>query len=319
MRTNAKRGALELSLAILILFAGALVVATRREPAQPAGVDLAAERSAAGRRIELPATLREVSGVTSVDSHTLACVQDEDGVLYLVDVERGAVVGARPFGPPGDYEGLARVGDDFYALRSEGALLRLVPAGERLRVAAQHALSLPEKELEGLCHDPTRGLLLVAPKTAPKDAKRQRRIYGWDLTKRELLPEPVLELSLDRLALEAVELGLELPHKKGSPRLKAHFSEVAVDPTSGALLLLCGREQLLLVVSRAGELLAARRFSDELLLQPEGLTFLGPDRLVISSEADMRTPALLRVWTAPTWARPRPPAEGDSSSRARPD
>ncbi|MCA8974491.1 MAG: hypothetical protein KDC98_07200, partial [Planctomycetes bacterium] len=41
-------------------------------------------------RLELPELLREVSGIVAVDDHTLACIQDEAGVVCFVDV-RGEV------------------------------------------------------------------------------------------------------------------------------------------------------------------------------------------------------------------------------------
>src|SRR6185503_8042893 len=36
--------------------------------------------------LTLPDTLREVSGLTHIDASTIACIQDENGILFIYDV-----------------------------------------------------------------------------------------------------------------------------------------------------------------------------------------------------------------------------------------
>src|SRR3954468_243832 len=71
-------------------------------------------------RLILPDTLREISGITELDSVQFACIQDEAGILFIVDARRNEIVSQYTFGPPGDYEAIARVGSTFYVLRSDG-------------------------------------------------------------------------------------------------------------------------------------------------------------------------------------------------------
>jgi len=67
----------------------------------------------------------EVSGLTDLDGNTVACLQDEDATLYVVDIRDGSIRERHPFGPPGDMEGLTRVVKDLYALRSDGLIYHL--------------------------------------------------------------------------------------------------------------------------------------------------------------------------------------------------
>ena len=88
------------------------------DAAQAAGYDLAHPT----RRYPLADELREISGITEVDAHPVACVQDEVGALYFIDLDSRAVTNRLAFGKPGDYEGLTRVGTLYFALRSDGTV-----------------------------------------------------------------------------------------------------------------------------------------------------------------------------------------------------
>jgi uncharacterized protein YjiK len=235
---------------------------------------------------------------------------------------------ALPFGPDGDYEGLARVGDDYFVLRSDGLLCRVTSAGQRLRVAETFALAMPNHDLEGLCHDPRRRALLIAPKDVvkpdekePKRSKGERRrgeeagasdpptakelrdqrvVFAWDLEQKALLAEPVLRLSLEHLKRRAETRGHELPtktNKKGKERtvLRLLFSCIAVHPRTGEIYLLSAADHVLLVVDQLGALRDVHLLDEDALPKPEGLTFMPDGNLVLSSEG-VEGPARLVVY-----------------------
>lgn len=259
-----------------------------------------------GGALLLPPMLHEVSGIVSVDADTVACVQDEHGAIFHVGLRDGRVRAELPFAAPADYEGLAQVGDDWWVLRSDAALLRLRRVGSGLEVAETVLLPLPERESEGLCLDAGSGLLLIAPKTpqrGSKAARDRRLIYGFDLAKRQLLSQPVLQLSVADLVAQAGRLGADVPtreDKKGRtlPDLKLLFSEVAVDPRSHDLWLVSGVDRALLRVDRTGVLRELRVFPEAELPQPEGLAFLPDGRLLVASEGK-GGPGLLRIVDRP--------------------
>jgi hypothetical protein len=271
--------------------------------AAPARAELAYDLAAPDRAIALPAELREVSGLDAVDEHTVACVDDERGVLFLVDLRSGGVT-QRRFGPDGDHEGLARVGADFWVLRSDGRLLRLARDGERLAVAAEFTLDVGHRDLEGLGFDPRRGILLVAPKDRPRGAKEEkdrRPLFGFDPESGRVLPEPVLTLSTSRVVDEARARGVALPErttKKGKPKdpLALRLASVAVHPVTGAIHLLSAADGALLAVDREGRLLALAFLDPRRLPKPEGVAFLPGGDLVIASEGRDGGPGVVEVF-----------------------
>ena len=72
--------------------------------------------------IELDKELREISGLTIFDDQHLGAIQDEKGIMYKIDLDTGEIVGRERFADDGDFEGIERVGDIFYVLRSDGDL-----------------------------------------------------------------------------------------------------------------------------------------------------------------------------------------------------
>jgi hypothetical protein len=150
-----------------------------RAKASIPGYDLARPSAS----FDLPPALAEISALTDVDDHTVACVQDEHGVVYFVDLRRGAVTRSSRFGPDGDYEGLTRIGDDLWVLRSDGLVVQLVPHGDTFAVGKQLTLAIGHQDIEGLGYDPFQKHILVVPKDPPegtKDARRQRFVFAVD-------------------------------------------------------------------------------------------------------------------------------------------
>jgi hypothetical protein len=48
------------------------------------------------RTYTLPEELLEISALTDVDEHTVACVQDEHAMMYLLDLRSGAITQRMP-------------------------------------------------------------------------------------------------------------------------------------------------------------------------------------------------------------------------------
>jgi len=254
----------------------------------------------------LPPELLEVSAITALDERTLACVQDEVGALFLVDL-----LGQRPprvavFGEAGDYEGLARVGDDYWVLRSDGLLLRLRSRDGGLDVASSHRLQTEHENWEGLCFDRDRGVLLILPKDRVgkgKEERGERSVFAVDPSTGTMQPEPVLQLNVTSLIEQAEVSGFDLPTKttaKGKlrPPLKLLGSEILTVPGTDELLLLSAVDRALVRVDRAGRLLGLRLFDEDELSKPEGMAWLPDGRLLVASESTGGL-GLVRVVTPP--------------------
>jgi uncharacterized protein YjiK len=268
-------------------------------PVVVAGYDLAHPL----RSFELPPELKEVSGIAACDAHTIACLQDEKGSLYFFDLDQGRVVRRVKFGPKGDYEGLARLGDGWFALRSDGLLLHLANRGERIEIEQSVPLPFGFKQYEGVACDQKAGILVIAPKSEPvdKDEKGERPLFAVDLATLQPRAEPLFVLRAADVSAQAPRFGVQLPPRvsaKGheKPSLRLHFAEVAVHPDTGDLWLLCGAgDRAVLVVDRKGEVKGMHVFAADEMPQPEGATFLPDGSLALASEG-VDGPAVLRIY-----------------------
>ena len=252
--------------------------------------------------LRLPDELLEVSALTDVDEHTVGCVQDEAATFYLIDLRTGSITARQPFGPPGDMEGLTRVGTDYYALRSDGLIYHLRPIPQRMAVVDSFRVNVAEHNLEGLGYDEQRKQVLISPKGTVKGdpgTRDQRMIHAYDVVTKRLLPTPALTVSVAAVVRQAQAAGYTVPVRttpKGRvvPTLKLRFSSVAVDPRTDHFYLLSAVDRTLLVMDRNAKLVALHNLSATLYPKPEGITFLPGGSLLISNEGKQVRPNLLR-------------------------
>jgi uncharacterized protein YjiK len=252
---------------------------------------------------DLPAQLTEVSGLTDMmDEHFVGCLQDEEAVLYVVDLRDGKVKQRFPFGPPGDMEGLTRVGDAFFALRSDGLIYELKRKGDRYVTTDSFQLELEHDNIEGLAYDERMGRVLVAPKDITKGDKAvrdKREVFAFDKTTHALLPSPVLTFSVSEVMRQAAAKGVKLPTRttpKGRevPALKFRMASVAVHPKSDHYYILSAADHTLLVLDRKGGFVDLHVLDASLLPKPEGITFLANGDMILTSEGKDTPPRLVR-------------------------
>lgn len=265
-----------------------------------AGCGAAAPVGMVDGELALPRVLREVSGIVAVDDDTIACVQDEVGALFFVSLQGKAPLRRVEFGPPGDYEGLARIGSVFWVLRADGALLELGADGERLRIVRTIALPAGLHDWEGLCHEPSRGLLLVISKERPDDDRDARPVFAVEPATGRVLDEPFCVWRRKGVIDQAEARGLPLPTRtteKGRERvaLELRASELLALPGGDEFLLLSAVDSLLLRLDRSGRLLGVRSIDPLRLPQAEGMTSLPGGRLLVASEAAGGVARLLLV------------------------
>ncbi len=260
-------------------------------PAEPVSSAPAAEPPTGPYRFDqpvatfrLPPDLREISGLTVLDDAHLGAVQDEDGELYVIDQATGRVTAVVPFGPPGDYEGVERVGRRLFVLRADGALLEL--SGWRGEAAqartVETGLGADDCDAEGLGTDGTR--LLIACKEEGDGALDDRNVvYAFDPDAGSLLPDPVLTIDPDAVPGER----------------KLRPSALAVHPVTGRTVLLSSRRESLVALDDAGAAADVWDLRPAAFEQPEGLAFLPNGDAFVSSEGDDGPAVLMRFAYAP--------------------
>jgi len=239
---------------------------------------------------ELPAELQEVSGLTDNKGETVACVHDESGTIYFYDLGGCSVQRKVEFSGPGDFEGLTRVGDDFYALRSDGMLFEIRMGSGGKPTVREIPTKVPAGDNEGLAYDERMNCLLIAPKAKYEDTafgKSFRAVYAYDLKTGKMVDKPVLEVNMEaaQVFLSKKE-GVELPRKKKSNQVNFQFdiSSITVHPQKDLYYILINSAHLVLVTDRQGNTIDALPLDEKQFPQPEGITFLDNGKLVISTE-----------------------------------
>ena len=70
--------------------------------------------------LTLPDKLREISGLTVIDAATFACIQDENGILFIYDLVNNRIKNQVVFNLDGDYEGITFFENGDMLITNEG-------------------------------------------------------------------------------------------------------------------------------------------------------------------------------------------------------
>lgn len=250
----------------------------------------------------LPDILHEISGLTYVDSNTFACIQDENGILFIYDWKLNEIKKQYAFHIDGDYEGVARVGKTMYVLRSDGTLFEITDYESLNFQLDSFATGIPANNNEGLCYDPDNNRLLIACKgkiDKGPEYKDKRVIYSFDLWSRTMSEEPVFDFDLQAIKAYAQNEKINLPtrsKKKGritEPVIKFMTSDIGIHPHTKKLYLLSASDHLLFIFNMKGEIEHIEQLNPELFNKAEGITFLPSGDMLITNEGQNERPTLL--------------------------
>lgn len=237
---------------------------------------------------DLPGRLREISGLTMISDSLVGAIEDETGVIYVININSGEVVNQFKFGKKGDYEGIELVDDTMYVLRSDGEIYMVAnwqsedPQTLRIRTYLDR-----KNDTEGLGYQAEHHRLLIAAKEYPgKGRSRVRSIFGFDLFRKELDPEPAYLIPLDTIG---VRLGLpgEWIRTLLAPILDLEGfkpSALAVHPLTGDIFVISSVLKVIAVLNSGGKLTALFPVEVDGMPQPEGLAFLSNGDLLIATE-----------------------------------
>ena len=252
----------------------------------------------------LPDTLREVSGLTSLDSVTFACIQDENGILFIYNLAENKITNQYTFHIDGDYEGITRIDSILYVLRSDGTLFEISDYQSSNFRLTSFNTGIPASNNEGLCYDPDQNRLLIAckGKTGKGPENRDKRvIYGFDLATKLLTPEPVFEFDLQAIKQFAVQqeinLQTKITRKKkevvSEPIIRFLTSAIGIHPLTKKLYLLSASDHLFFIFGRNGELEHLEPLNPAIFNKAEGITFVRND-LFMTNEGQDKKPTLLK-------------------------
>jgi uncharacterized protein YjiK len=247
--------------------------------------------------IKLPKILQEISGLTDIDDQTVACVQDEEGIVFIYDLEKQALSKELKFDEDGDYEGITRVGNTLYILRSDGKLFEVDDYTSKDLEVKKYDLDIPVKDNEGLAHDAQNNRLLIAGKSKPKgdDFEDKKVVFAFDLATKTLLKDPVYIFSEEQIEQFVIANYSDTYEKDKTSDLKIHPSGLAVNPLTGKLFVLSSKDNLIYVFNSESQVEAVFHLNKKTFKQPEGITFLDNGDMLISNEGGKEEPTLLFI------------------------
>jgi uncharacterized protein YjiK len=222
-----------------------------------------------GKKIELPASLKEISGIAffpNSDSLLMA-VNDEQGKLFSIDFYKDSLIGDPiDFGKKGDYEDLAFFSGRWMVLESNGTLHWVLPKGGKK--GTQTFSVLPTGEYEGMSAVGDTLFVLC------KDCK----------------DEIALETTVHKLIFEGDSLSyvcrsvLRGVKKDAGPNQKLLPSAIAFHPLDKHWFILSHNNAWLMVTDINFQVLERVPLKRSLFEQPEGIAFNSRGDMFISSE-----------------------------------
>ena len=212
------------------------------------------------QQITLPEVLIEISGLKMVNDSTIACVQDEEGIVFIFDVYSNKIVREIEFKKSGDFEGIAKVGEWYYVLESDGTLYKVSVSGEKTKY------DFPEKgnEFEGLCFDAKNNRLILACKEE-KGKDKNIKLFAFDVLKNTFDDKAFFKMNKEEI----------------HPNFKA--SGVAIHP-NGDVYIVSSVAKTLLQLSAEFKIKAKSSLNPYIFHQPEGICFNTQGDMFISNE-----------------------------------
>jgi uncharacterized protein YjiK len=218
-------------------------------------------------KYDLPDKLKEISGLSYYKKNQLVCVNDEQGKIFIYDINEKKIVDKIPFGKDGDYEGVEVVGDEVFVLKSNGKL-----KGFKIGEAFEREIDCSEPEVieyEGLGYDAKSKYLLLVAKQRKKDVDDKKMIYAYDFDRKVLFKH---------IAIPEEQVKDEANGKDFRP------SGIAVHPQTGQTFIIASDGKKLLILSEKGQKEALISLNPKVFKQPEGICFSPDGQLFISSE-----------------------------------
>lgn len=231
---------------------------------------------------ELPKILEEISGIAYLGDDRIACIQDEDGIIFIYDLQASEIIEQIEFSDGGDYEGIALDEDIIYVLESNGTVYRVATFLSDPQISKYSTPLTEKQDVEGLCFDRQNNRLLLAIKGKEPGSANFKGIYAVDPHSMEMQEEPVFKLLFrDPVFAETME---KKEHNTFNP------SEININPENGKIYMLEATNPKLLILASNGKPEKLRFLNKNDFPQPEGITFDDRGNTYISNEG---TPATI--------------------------
>ena len=239
-------------------------------------------------RWELPTVLTEISGLEYLGNNRFACIQDEQGTIYIYNTATRSIEREIPFAGAGDFEGIAIAGNSAYAVQSDGKIYEVAGFQGAKPVVKSYTTPLTVKhDVEGLTYDAKYNRLLLAIKGNDANSSSSKGIYAFDLKTKQLATTPVLKIDL-------TDPIFDNGNQKKSKNVMQP-SEIEIHPLSGDIYISEGVNPKLLVMDAEGKKKNLYTMKSADFPQAEGVAFTPEGELFISNEGKNGKGTIIKV------------------------
>lgn len=243
------------------------------------------------RKWEMPKALNEISGIRWISKNKIACVQDEDGIIFIYNLSTNRVEKKVKFGEPGDYEAITTADSTAYVMESIGRLFEITNYLGTDPETNMYIMPFSGKNnIESLVLDSLHNRVLFTVKDKDPNSDEFKGVYAFDLGTKKFNPLPVLNIPMDAPIFKTKDVEDDKkPHAAFFP------SDIAIEPVSGNFYILEGKNPQLLILDSLGKPLKLHKLNKKSFAQPEGITFSPEGTLFISNEGKKGTANILEV------------------------
>ena len=246
------------------------------------------------QRWELPEELEEISGLSYYRENQLACIQDEEGIFFIYDLQKSKVVRREKFGEKGDYEAVEVINDTAYVLKSNGDIYFFRVENQGIGDINKIKTDLTKyNDTEGLGFDQNENELLISCKEAPGtkevELEKSRTIYSIILPEKKFQKNPKYAIDAKSYNEMLVKKGLsKKEHKPFKP------SGIAIHPQTNYIFIIGSVGKMMVILNPQGVIEDLIPLDPKLFLQPEGFCFSPGGDLYISSEGQGKKGYILK-------------------------
>ncbi|MBN1924957.1 MAG: SdiA-regulated domain-containing protein [Prolixibacteraceae bacterium] len=255
--------------------------------------------------IALPEVLKEISGIVMIDDENMACIEDENGKIYIYNLKSRKIETSNMFGYKGDYEGIAYNGNEFFIARNDGVLFEVSSVQSGMEAENFYSLPVPCADIESITFNKLKNCLLFASKGTSENEvcinQSKRTIYSFNLKSKSFEENPFVEIPFEEINAFLKKNNIVLPpvfNSKGEiikEQIKLRASDMAIHPLTSDIYILSASEHLLFVFSTKGALLDIVVLNEVFYPQAEGITFTSNGDIYISNEGGNGSPTLLFI------------------------
>ncbi len=253
--------------------------------------------------INLDYQLKEISGITFVNDSLIAAVEDENGIVYFLDLHQKKIIRKLIFGESGDFEDITKVNTDLFIINSKGNLTQIVSFEDKKPKVIAHKTAFKKKnDIESIVYDEAKHQLLIAVKAEDlKGNENKKAIYTCSLTNFKVDENPYLSISHQKLLNifkgdRWEELSKAFLKKLGNENLNKVFSPtaLAIHPQEKDLYILSSTNNFIVVIHQQ-EIKQVISLVGNAFTQPEGMAFNSKGELYISNEGKKLSGNILKI------------------------